>query len=348
MSVRTICICAVEQPFVKGGAELQLAALAKELEQRGYTVARVSLPFVWLPMREILKNCLMWRWIELERCTDTPIDLVICSKFPTYAVKHPRKVTWLIHQFRQAYELYGTPHSSLTNTEEDYRIRQSIINFDTTMLSESRMIFTESERVADRLKQYNGLSGQPLYHPPVNWDTHYHKEYGDYILSVSRLVPLKRVDLLLQALAQPGVNARAIIVGEGPEQARLEALAEALGLNSRVKFIGARWGQDLVELYAGARAVYYAPFDEDYGLVVPEAFRSRKPVITTTDAGGVLEFVSDKETGWVSAPSPDALAPVLATAIADERRCEQLGAAGYQKVEFLSWDYVIDHLIRAV
>lgn len=345
MNVRNICICAVEAPFVKGGAEIQLDSLARELERRGYSVARVTLPFVWLPLRDILKNCLIWRWIELERCTHEPIDLVICSMFPTYAVKHPCKVTWVIHQFRQAYELYGTPHSPFTRSADDQAIRQSIINFDTRMLSESRAIFTESQRVADRLKHYNGLTGRPLYHPPQHWDKHYHREYGDYILSVGRLVPLKRVDLLLHALAQPGVSARAVIVGDGPERARLESLATDLGLNDRVTFAGACWGQDLVDLYAGARAVYYAPFDEDYGLVVPEAFRSRKPVITATDSGGTREFVTDGETGLVTEPKPDDLAHALSLLMDNEKLCVRLGAAGYERVGFISWDYVIENLL---
>lgn len=345
MTVRNICICAIEAPFIKGGAEIQLDSLARELEQRGYKIARVTLPFVWLPMRDILKNCVMWRWIELERCTQESIDLVICSKFPTYAVKHPRKVTWLIHQFRQAYELYGTPHGTFTNSAEDQTVRQSIINFDTRMLSESRAIFTESQNVANRLKHYNGLDGKALYHPPQHWDKHYNAGYGDYILSVGRLVPLKRVDLLLQALAQSDVSARAIIVGEGPEQANLKALSEKLGLNGRVTFAGARWGQDLVDLYAGARAVYYAPFDEDYGLVTPEAFRSYKPVITTTDAGGTLEFVTDDETGYVIEPEPEAVAQAISRLMADANQCARLGTAGYERVKFISWDYVIENLV---
>jgi glycosyltransferase involved in cell wall biosynthesis len=289
----------------------------------------------------------MWRWIELERCTHEPIDLVICSKFPTYAVKHPNKVTWLIHQFRQAYELFGTPYSDFTTNSEDEAVRQSIINFDTCMLSESRAIFTESQRVADRLMQYNGLKGKPLYHPPQHWDQHYHREYGDYILSVGRLVPLKRVDLMLQALAKSVSAARAVIVGDGPEQQPLETLAEKLNISDRVIFVGARWGQDLVDLYAGARAVYYAPFDEDYGLVTPEAFRSKKPVITTTDSGGVLEFVTEGETGRVAEPDPEELARVLSEIMTDKDECAKLGAAGYDRVKFISWDYVIDNLVGA-
>jgi glycosyltransferase involved in cell wall biosynthesis len=345
MSVRNICICAVEAPFVKGGAEIQLDSLASELDKRGYNVTRVTLPFVWLPMRDILKNCLMWRWIELERCTDMPIDLVICSKFPSYAVKHPRKVTWLIHQFRQAYELYGTPHGTFTNSEEDQTVRQSIIQFDTRMLAESRAIFTESKNVARRLKNYNGLTGKPLYHPPQHWEQHYHREYGDYILSVGRLVALKRVNLLLEALAKPGINLCATIVGDGPEKENLQGLAQKLGLNGRVRFTGSLWGQELVDLYAGARAVYYAPYDEDYGLVVPEAFRSRKPVITTHDAGGTLEFVFDGETGFVCEPTSEAIAQAISQVEEDRSLCARLGDAGFEFVKFISWDYVINNLV---
>jgi glycosyltransferase involved in cell wall biosynthesis len=347
MTIRNICICAVESPFVRGGAEIQLECLGNELSQRGYRVAKVALPFIWLPIRDILKNCLIWRWIELERCTHEPIDLAICSKFPTYAVKHPNKVTWLIHQFRQAYELYDTPYSQFTHRREDQVVRQSIISFDTRMLSESRTIFTESKRVADRLQHFNGLKGKPLYHPPQYWDQLYHREYGDYILSVGRLVTLKRVDLLLYALARQKNPACAVIVGDGPERNQLETLTEKLGLTGRVTFIGASWGQELIDLYANARAVYYAPYDEDYGLVVPEAFRARKPVVTTTDAGGPLEFVTDGETGCVSEPDPDDLAVAIEQLMASTEVCCQMGMAGYERVKFISWDYVIENLVSS-
>jgi glycosyltransferase involved in cell wall biosynthesis len=287
---------------------------------------------------------LTWRWIELERCTSVPVDLVICSKFPTYAVRHPRKVTWLIHQFRQAYELHGTPYSWFSRSAEDETVRNSIVNFDTRMLSESTAIFTESRRVADRLKRYNGLVGTPLYHPPQHWDRHYHHEYGDYVLSVGRLVRLKRIELLLEALARPGTPGRVVVVGDGPDRARLEKLAAGLNLNGRVSFVGARWGQDLIDLYAGARAVYYAPFDEDYGLVVPEAFRSRKPVLTTLDSGGPLEFVEDDETGRVTEPNAEALAEALGQVMTDPAQCARMGAAGYERVAAISWDNVVERL----
>jgi glycosyltransferase involved in cell wall biosynthesis len=345
VAIKNICICVIEAPFVKGGAEIQMDTLAQEMKNRGYNVAKVALPFVWTPVRDILKNCLIWRWIDLERCTDVPIDLVICSKFPSYAVRHPRKITWLIHQFRQAYELHGTEHSQFLNTPEDQSVRKSIIEFDTRMLSESKAIFTESKNVANRLKHYNGLDGKPLYHPPIHWDKLYHQEYGNYILSVGRLVPLKRVDMLLEGLAAAGGSMQAVIVGEGPERERLEAVAEKLNLKNRVKFIGASWGQDLIDLYAGARGVYYAPYDEDYGLVVPEAFRSRKPVITTTDGGGTLEFVVDGQTGFVTEPNGAAIGSAIRK-MEDAHLCAILGDAGYEFVKFINWDYVINNLVE--
>ena len=345
MKIKNICICTIEAPFERGGAQIQLDSLAKELEQRGYRVAKVTLPFIWLPAREILKNCLIWRWIELERCTHEAIDLVVCSKFPTYAVKHPHKVTWLIHQFRQAYELHGTPYGLFSENAEDQAVRQSIIEFDYRMLSESKSIFTESKRVSDRLMHFNGLKGKPLYHPPQHWDLHYHREYGDYILSVGRLVPLKRVDMLIRALAQTGVSARGVIVGDGPEKANLMSLSRKLNLEDRVTFVGASWGQNLIDLYAGARAVYYAPFDEDYGLVTPEAFRSYKPVITAVDSGGPLEFVTDEETGCVTEAEPEAIAQSINRLMVDEEYCKYLGNAGYERVKFISWDYVIENLV---
>ena len=65
----------------------------------------------------------------------------------------------------------------------------------------------------------------------------------------------------------------------------------------RVELLGFVSADELVALYAGCRAAYYAPLNEDYGYVTVEAFLSRKPVVTTTDAGGPLEFVTDGRDG---------------------------------------------------
>ena len=85
-------------------------------------------------------------------------------------------------------------------------------------------------------------------------------------------------------------------------------------------FTGAVNDEALLELYAGALGVIYAPFDEDYGYVTLEAFLARKPVITARDSGGTLEFVVDGVNGWICDPRPDAVAGRSAGGPAPRRR----------------------------
>jgi glycosyltransferase involved in cell wall biosynthesis len=118
-----------------------------------------------------------------------------------------------------------------------------------------------------------------------------------------------------------------------------------LGLGDRVRFAGRVTDAEAVDLYAGARAVYYAPVDEDYGFATIEAFASAKPVVTTTDAGGVLEFVEDDVTGLVTDPTPATLAPALAALAADPTRAARLGTAGAARVQDITWDHVVDTIL---
>ena len=92
------------------------------------------------------------------------------------------------------------------------------------------------------------------------------EEYGDFVLSVGRLDRAKRNDLLLEAAAlDPSI--RVVVTGEGPDRERLERLAHERGLNGRAEFTGRIDGGELASLYARCLAVYYAPVDEDFGMV---------------------------------------------------------------------------------
>ncbi len=102
---------------------------------------------------------------------------------------------------------------------------------------------------------------------------------------------------------------------------------------------------DLLALYAGCRAAYYGPVDEDYGYVTVESFLSDKPVLTTTDAGGPLEFVSDGENGLVAAPDPESVAAAIDRFFAwPESRLREMGEVGHLRVADITWDHVIDRL----
>ncbi|HET9015900.1 MAG TPA: glycosyltransferase family 4 protein [Thermomicrobiaceae bacterium] len=340
-----VLICATQVPFVRGGAEVDVEGLRDALIERGHRADVVALPFKWYPRNQLLHTALAWRLLDLSEANGMPIDLVVCTKFPTWAVRHPRKIAWVIHQHRQAYDWFGSPMSELTNTPEDYALRARITEVDRRGLGECVARYAISANVARRLEESVGLHAEPL-HVPIRLSGLAPEGFDDYVLSVSRLDRAKRVDLLLEAMAVAGGRFRAVIVGEGPEERALRDLAARLRLGERVEFAGRLPDADLVRRYNRARAIYYGPLDEDFGLVTVEAFTAGKPVVTVADAGGVLELVDDGISGLV-APFPEAasIAPALTRLMADEALARRMGAAGTRRIADIRWDRVVDRLL---
>jgi glycosyltransferase involved in cell wall biosynthesis len=345
MRIRRVVVCEVQVPFVHGGAEYHVRALHQQLRAHGYQSELVSIPFKWYPKREILAHASAWRLIDLSESNGEPIDLVIGTKFPSYFVRHPNKVAWLIHQYRAAYELCGTEYSDFTHDDEDVGLRRTLIDLDTKMLGECRRVFANAENTANRLAKYNGLAAEALYHPPPFADRLARGPYGDYVLFVGRLESIKRPDLAVRAMSHVDKPIRLVMVGEGTQRMRTEELAVSLGVADRVEFAGSVDEQTLGDLYKGALAVVYCPFDEDYGYVTLESFLSHKPVITTTDAGGPLEFVAHETSGLVCQPTAEVVAGAINRLASDKALAARLGDAGYDRARLVTWDGVIEKLV---
>jgi glycosyltransferase involved in cell wall biosynthesis len=345
MAVETIVVCEAQVPFVEGGAEFHVRALVDELRRHGYRAERVSLPFKWYPKEEILPHAAAWRLLDLSESNGRPIDLAIGTKFPSYFVRHPRKVVWLIHQYRAAYDLCGSAYSDFEHTERDVGLRERLIDLDRRMLGECVRRFTNARNTARRLARFNGLDAEPLYHPPRLAGRLHPGPYGDYILSVGRLETVKRVDLAVRALSRVDRPIRLVVAGDGTQREALAALAEECGVSDRLTLLGSVDDDTLVELYAGALAVVYAPFDEDFGYVTLEAFLAQKAVLTAPDSGGPLEFVEDGVNGLVAAPDPDAFAGAINRLAADRRLAADLGAAGLARARTITWDGVVERLV---
>jgi glycosyltransferase involved in cell wall biosynthesis len=348
MPPRRILVCEAQVPFVRGGAESLVRELVGQLRTRGYDAELVSVPFKWYPPEELFTHAAAWRLLDLSESTGRPIDRVIATKFPTYCVRHPNKVTWLVHQYRAAYELTDTVYSEFAHTETHVGVRDRLVALDTHMLGESRRIFTIARTVTDRLARYNGLSAETLYHPPRLASRLRRGPLGDYVLSVGRLEAVKRVDLAIRALPKVPPPLSLVVAGTGTQRDAFEGLAETLGVASRVTFLGEVDDDTLIDLYAGALAVVYPPFDEDFGYVTLEAFLAHKPVITTVDAGEPTAFVEDGTNGRVTAPDPDAMAEAIATLAADRARAAALGQAGYDRARLITWDHAIDRLVEGI
>lgn len=346
MAVRTIAVCEAQVPFVEGGAEFHVRELVRHLRLHGFRAELVSVPFKWYPKDEILAHAAAWRLLDLSESNGQPIDLAIGTKFPSYFVRHPHKVAWVIHQYRAAYELAGTMYSDFTDTELDVGLTARLLELDRTMLSECRRVFTNARNTANRLVKFNGVPAAPLYHPPRLADRIHAGPFGDYVLSVGRIESVKRVDLAVRAMAAVDAPTRLVIAGVGTQREHVQRLAAELGVADRVVFLGAVTDEALVDLYAGCLAVAYVPFDEDFGYVTLEAFLAGKPVITCHDAGGVLEFVESGVNGAVCAPEPAELASAINRFAADRARAASCGAAGFERARAITWDGVVEQLVH--
>jgi glycosyltransferase involved in cell wall biosynthesis len=335
----------VQVPFVNGGAELLSHNLRKSLLDHGHQAEIITVPFKWYPAAEILRQMLIWEMIDLNDTNGQHIDLVIALKFPAYVVQHPNKVIWLLHQHRQAYEIWGTEYADML-ADDAARVRDLITRADQKYIPEAKKVFTISRTVSDRLKKYNNIDSEPLYQPPPNLELLRPGICGDYIFYPSRLDPMKRHRLLVEAMSFTRSGAKCLIAGVGPEEEVLKKLIKAHKLGDRVQLLGFVSPERLASYYADALAVFFGPYHEDYGYVTLEAFYSQKPVITLTDSGGALEFVKDRVNGLVSLPEPEQIAAAIDSLFENRTRAVELGRRGFATVQDLqlSWNNVVQNL----
>ena len=152
--------------------------------------------------------------------------------------------------------------------------------------------------------------------------------------TVCGLRPQKALDVLVRAasrLAEQVPDVRVLILGEGPERERLEALIGALGLGSTVTLLGV-WPPDEVADFVDALDVGVLSSDfEGMPLAVMELMAAGKPVVATA-VGGVPDLVLDGVTGLLVPPrDADALAAGLGALLDDPARRAALGEAGRER-----------------
>lgn len=162
------------------------------------------------------------------------------------------------------------------------------------------------------------------------------QRFGQRVLFIGRLDPVKGVPLLLEAFAaarEAHPDARLTLVGDGPARAALEAQATALGLQGAAEFLGYRAQAEVAELLEAADMLVLPSFAEGLPVVLMEAFASRIPVIASAVAG-VPELVEDGVSGFV-VPAGDlaTLTERLGRLLSDPALCARMGEAGRARVE---------------
>lgn len=349
MHSKNILILAAHVPFSRGGAERLLDSLQEELIRKGHSVDILGIPFICNSKDDLIKNIIQWRSLNLEYVNGRKIDLVICTKFPTYYAIHSHKIIWLIHQYRQAYDLFATRFGDFDVTIEDEAIRKAIHRYDSIAFSEAKKIYTISQNVSDRLKKYNNFESVVLEPPvPLRIDTEVAIHKGSYILCIGRISSIKRIDLILKALPLIPRDITLSIVGKEDEpgvMSYLEAEIEKHGIKDRVIFHGSVDDVTLNELYAKAFCVYFGAYDEDYGFVTYEACKFKKPIIALSDGGHIASIVKRYNLGVVSDPTSDMIASHVSTLWTNNELYDEFVSCSRRMPDGLSWDKILEQLI---
>lgn len=336
-----VLVCTTQVPFMRGGLEMMVENLVDALGAAGHRAEAVAVPAAWDRDR-LLDAPSAWRMVPLDA------DLVIPVNFPAYYARHPRKVLWLAHQHRAAYDGLDQPWSDLGTDDVSLEVHRQLVDWDTRALGECLARYTISGVVAERMRRFNGLDATPLYQPPPLADRLAPRpasQPGRHVLCPTRLEANKRPGLFLDALASMARPVDAVLAGKGSLADELAASVDRLGLGGRVELPGFVSDDDLVDLFHDALAVVYAPYDEDYGFVTLQAFLAGVPVVTTDDSGGVLEWVEHEVTGLVTDGSPDAMGAALDRLVDDPDLARRLGEAGRARVRDLSWERVVTTLL---
>ena len=346
-----IAVLHPQTAFARGGAEVHTEALVRALRAQGHEAEQVTIAGKWYPATELAHQMAVWRSFDITESGGLEVDAVIALKFPAYLAQHERKIVWLIHQHRTAYELWDHPQfADLAHQDEGPTVRDMVRAADLLALTEAKRVFANSKNVRDRLMSSLSVQSDVLYHrspisealleqPPL--------AVKDHVLYPGRFESLKRQSLAIEAMRYVKTPVRLVLVGSGPDEGALRELAEDRAVRDRVRIEVRVSDERLHELYRSAVGVVYTPFDEDYGYVTIEGFAAARPVVTVEDSGGPLEFVTDGETGLVTEPEPKAIADALDRLFTDRDVAARWGAAGNSLVREAvpSWPEVVSKLL---
>jgi glycosyltransferase involved in cell wall biosynthesis len=344
--VSVLAVVTSSPPSVEGGHLVIARALVEAARARGHDAHLVVTPDYGFG--RLTATYRASRATDVNTAVGRHVDQVISFRYPSFAVRHPAHVCWLNHTMREYYDLWPRFAASISwRNRIKERVRKAALHAaDRWLLTHNvTRLIAQSKTIRQRVASDFGIDAEVLY-PPPPLGGYRCDAYGDYVFSVSRLDPLKRVDLLVRALAEaPARHVRAVVAGEGEGAAALKSLAESLGVADRITFTGRIEDQTMLGHLARCRAVCFTPYAEDYGFVTVEAFASAKAVVTCRDSGGPAELVRNDQNGVICDPSPASIAVALARLIDDRRLAERLGSAAASDAAAMTWDRAVDRLV---
>lgn len=343
-----VIIASSSVPNVNGGGSLIVRWTAQALREAGHEVEEFFLPFT-VDTRRLLPGMVGMRATPLAGQGDR----LIAIRWPAHLIRHENKAAWFIHHHRELFDLWDTPYRTIRNDDEAASYREVIRRIDDKGFRESRDVFSNSAIVRDRIQEYNGIAAEPLL-PPLGGDTSqfFTEAYGEFVFYPSRVTPIKRQLLAVEAMRYTTTPVGLVIGGKdstGDYSSHLEDVVREHGLQGKVQ-LRSGWmdEEEKIGLLAECLAVVYLPLDEDsYGYPSLEASHSRKAIVTVTDSGGPLEFVRDGVEGLVTTPDARAIAAAFDRLYEDRALAQRMGEASDARRAALDigWHHVLPRLL---
>lgn len=333
-------------PFIRGGAEILVDDLYRQLIKRGHSVTLFRIPWT----DDYMGLPLLMQAIKLLNFD--AYDKIIVIKFPTFSVVHRDKVVWMCHQFRQVYDLWNQEYGLSDSSEENCALKEIITTSDNNDLCSAKKIYTIGDETSRRLFVYNNIKSGLIYPPVSNPDIFYFESVGDYLYYPSRVSELKRQLLAVQAMKYTKTNVKLIISGLSESESYYNRICQELedpDIGKKVKYIN-EWVSDEEKsrLMANSLGCVFIPHNEDYGYITLEAFLAKKSVITCKDSGGPTFFVEDGKNGYVTESDPKSIAIAIDELYSNREKAKKMGENGYQKILDLNitWDSTIERLLE--
>lgn len=242
-----------------------------------------------------------------------PHDVVISSSSGwAHGVRTAEHSFHAVYCYTPARWLYGGDYLGVSRREKLLEPAMRVLRrWDRAAARRADLYIAISEEVRQRIKHRYGVDA-PVVYPPVDVDRFRPRPRGDRLLVVSRLLPYKRVDLVVDAATRAGCALD--VVGSGPA---LDDLRRRAG--PTVDFHDQLGDADITRLMEGCRA-FCLPGREDFGITPIEANAAGKPVVAF-GGGGALETIEDGKTGvFFREHTVDAVLDAL-------RRCDEVGTS---------------------
>jgi len=347
-SSKKVLIVTTIVPFTRGGDRHMVDSLKLKFREYGHEADLLLLPFSD-DFTQIPKQLVALKLLHLEDYADR----MVAVRTPSYIIDHPNKACWFIHHHRGAFDLWNTRMQDMQAAPEGLAVRRLLARSDNEGLASAKLIYANSHVVARRLEKFNQIKAPVLYPPLKSTRGFRCDRYGDYLLYVSRISLIKRQHLAVEAMQYVKSGIKLLIAGNPDTPAdreRMKKAVESSGAGDRITVLDRYISeQEKQELMANALGCLYFPLGEDsYGYVGLEASYSEKAIITTSDAGGVLELVNHDCNGLVVNSDAASLARAMDRLYDDRAAAERMGKASRRRVDELgiSWDHVIEALLK--